>query len=210
MMQQTQLDDSVASSSHGGQLLRRPVPRRLPNAAAMVRHWLRELAALLQQRRVGDSLPLLLETASQAVESSAREPEMCGNGSVDGGPTKKRRIMNSLSVARMRLQDLTDEDDVDGLNQHQIKKGPRGSLLRPYSGGQTTAARYSQPVGVPSATGVPGAGTSAGGCTNSALSHRARRPRMACARVGAGRCDAARRRGTVAGRRGAAGLCSPC
>ena len=47
--------------------------------------------------------------------------QACENGSYDGGPAKKRRIMNSLTVARLRLQDLTEEDDMDGLNQHQIR-----------------------------------------------------------------------------------------
>ena len=122
MMQRTQLDDSVASSSHGGPMFRRPQPQRMPNSEAMVRHWLRELAALLQQRRVGDNIPLLLEQASQAVGQSRGDPETCENGTIAEGPVKKRRIMSSLSVARMRLQDLTEEDDMDGLNQHQIRQ----------------------------------------------------------------------------------------
>ena len=121
-MQHTQLDDSVASSSHGGQPPRRSQPRRLPNAAAMVRHWLRELAALLGQRRTGDNLPLQLEQAAQAVGRDHEAGQACENSSYDGGPTKKRRIMNSLTVARLRLQDLTEEDDMDGLNQHQIRR----------------------------------------------------------------------------------------
>ena len=88
----------------------------MPNSAAMVRHWLRELAGLLRQRRVGDAIPLLLEQAAQAVGRSRGGQETCGNGIVGEGPVKKRWIMNSLSVARMRLQDLTEEDDMDGLN----------------------------------------------------------------------------------------------
>ncbi|CAE7552733.1 unnamed protein product [Symbiodinium necroappetens] len=121
LMQRTQLDDSAATSSHGESLFQRPRPRRMPNAAAMVRHWLRKLAAVLSQRSPGDNVHVLLEQASQAVGRSKAEPEACDNGSLAGGPSKKRRIMNSISVARMRLQDLTEEDDVDGLNAHQIR-----------------------------------------------------------------------------------------
>ena len=120
-MQRTQLDDSAATSSHGESPFQRPGPRRIPNAAAMVRHWLRKLAAVLSQRSPGDNVNVLLEQASQAVGRSKAEPEACDNGSLTGGPSKKRRIMNSISVARMRLQDLTEEDDVDGLNAHQIR-----------------------------------------------------------------------------------------
>ena len=121
LMQHTQLNDSVASSSHGGRSFVRPQPRRMSNAAAMVRHWLRKLAAVLSQRRTGDTAPVLLEQASQAVGRHIGEPETCENGSLHGGPFKKRRIMNSISVARMRLQDMTEGDDMDGLNQHQIR-----------------------------------------------------------------------------------------
>ena len=120
-MQRTQLDDSAAASSHGESLFERPGPRRMPNAAAMVRHWLRRLAAVLSQRNPGDNVNVLLEQASQMVGRSKAEPEACDNGSLTGGPSKKRRIMNSISVARMRLQDLTEEDDIDGLNAHQIR-----------------------------------------------------------------------------------------
>ena len=112
----------VASSSHGPARATSPGQRRLPNSAAMVRHWLREMAAVLRSQPMGATIPLLLEEAMQEVGLSQREPTTCDSGPLSGAPIKKRKVINYLSVARMRLQDLTEEDDMDGLNQHQIRE----------------------------------------------------------------------------------------
>ena len=121
-LMQTQLD-SVASSSHeparerpaGGQ------PHRMAPAAAMVRRWLRQVAALLQQQPMGDAIPLLLEETMQAVGTCTEDDRWQDDGTVGGpGLCKKRRILNYLYIARVRLQDVCDDEGANGLNQHQI------------------------------------------------------------------------------------------
>ncbi|CAE7941923.1 MRPL24 [Symbiodinium sp. KB8] len=88
----------------------------------MIRRWLREFAAILKGRTMGDHIPLLLEQAMRAVRRD-QEAEDADNGTAGGpGPCKKRRILNMIAIARMRLQDLANDDGMDGLNQHQIRE----------------------------------------------------------------------------------------
>ena len=71
---------------------------------------------------MGDHIPLLLEQAMRAVRRD-QEAEDADNGTAGGpGPCKKRRILNMIAIARMRLQDLANDDGMDGLNQHQIRE----------------------------------------------------------------------------------------
>ena len=90
-------------------------------AAAMVRHWLRELAAVLRSQPMGDDIPILLEQALQIVGTNRDSEAHQDNGTVGGpGPCKKRRVLNTLELARMRLEDLCDEDGENGLCQHAL------------------------------------------------------------------------------------------
>ena len=103
----TQLDETGASSSQapsrerpaGGQ------PHRMAPAAAMVRRWLRQLAALLRSHPMGDTIPLLLEETMQVVGTCTEDDRWRDNGTVGGpGLCKKRRILNYLYIARIRLR----------------------------------------------------------------------------------------------------------
>ena len=90
-------------------------------AAAMVRHWLRELAAILREHPMGEAVPLLLEQTIQMVGTNADSDAHLDNGTVGGpGPCKKRRVLNTLELARMRLEYLCDEDGENGLCQHAV------------------------------------------------------------------------------------------
>ena len=127
----TQLDETGASSSQapsrerpaGGQ------PHRMAPAAAMVRRWLRQLAALLKSHPMGDAIPLLLEETMQVVGTCTEDDRWRDNGTVGGpGLCKKRRILNYLYIARIRLQDLCDDEGVDGYNQHQLYEDLKTAL----------------------------------------------------------------------------------
>ena len=88
-------------------------------AAAMVRHWLRELAAVLRSQPMGNDIPILLEQTLQMVGTNRANDANQDNGTVGGpGPCKKRRVLNTLELARMRLEYLCDEDGENGLCQH--------------------------------------------------------------------------------------------
>ena len=113
---------SGAASSHGPRVVSIRGPPRLTGAAAMIRRWLREFAAVLRDHPMGNQIPLLLQQAMEAVGHD-QEPEEGDNGTVGGpGPCKKRRMINMVTVARMRLSDISEEDGMDGLNQHQIRE----------------------------------------------------------------------------------------
>ena len=122
MQSRSHLSSKAASSSHGPRVLQiRGIPR-LTGAAAMIRRWLREFAAILRNQPMGEQVPLLLQQAMEAVGHDQETEDEGDNGTVGiPGPCKKRRVLNMLYVARARLEDVTDDDGVDGLNQHQIR-----------------------------------------------------------------------------------------
>ncbi|CAE7022053.1 thrB [Symbiodinium sp. KB8] len=124
---------SGAASSHGPRVLDTRVVQRMSNAAAMIRKWLRELAVVLRERTPGDTVFVLLEEAMQTV-SRNQEAEQTEDGTVGAiGPCKKRRILNMLSISRMRLTDVASDEGEYGYNQHQIYqdlKVARGDLDR--------------------------------------------------------------------------------
>ena len=62
---------------------------------------------------------MLVETA---LEATRHNPEEEGEADVAGSPRpcKRRRILNWLYIARTRLQDLSDDEGMDGYNQRQI------------------------------------------------------------------------------------------
>ena len=110
MQSSTQLDAS-ASSDGGTAGRQQGRPTTMLTAAAMVRHWLRELAAVLRSQPMGDDIPILLEQPLQMVGTNRENDAHQDNGTVGGpGPCKKRRVLNTLELARMRLEDLCDED----------------------------------------------------------------------------------------------------
>ncbi|CAE7949284.1 LOS, partial [Symbiodinium sp. KB8] len=117
-----QRGSSAASSSHGPRVLQiRGVPH-LTGAAAMIRRWLREFAAILRQQPMGDQVPLLLQQTMEAVGHDQETEDEGDDGTVGlPGPCKKRRILNMLYVAKVRLQDVCDDEGLDGDNQHQIR-----------------------------------------------------------------------------------------
>ena len=67
-------------------------------------------------------MPLLLQQAMEAVGHD-QETEDEGDDGAAGvpGPCKKRRILNMLYVARVRLQDVCDDEGLGGDNQHQTR-----------------------------------------------------------------------------------------
>ena len=98
---------------------------RMSNAAAMIRRWLRELAVVLRERAPGDNIFLLLEEAMQAVRRN-EDTEPADNGTVGGmGPCKKRRILNMLSISRMRLSDVASDEGEYGTRSTRTSKSPR-------------------------------------------------------------------------------------
>ena len=99
-------------------------------AAAMVRHWLREMAVIIREHPMGDHVPLLLEQTIQMVGTNAETDTHQDNGGTVGGPgpCKKRRVLNTLELARMRLQYLCDEDGEDGLCQHAVWEDLKDAL----------------------------------------------------------------------------------
>ena len=128
MQTNTQINDTAASSSAGepqnapmGRPPRR-TPQRMSPAAAMVRRWLRQLAAVLLVQPMGDTIPLLLEEAMEVVGTCSDDDRWQDDGTVGGpGPCKKRRTINALYVARRRLQLICEDEGIDGYNQHQIQ-----------------------------------------------------------------------------------------
>ncbi|CAE7933671.1 TOP3B [Symbiodinium necroappetens] len=130
MQRATQLNDTAASSAGEtpqdgwGQRRGRPAggrPHRMAPAAAMVRRWLRQLAAILQAHPMGDAIPLLLEETMEMVGTCTDDDRWQDDGTVGGpGPCKKRRILNMIYVARSRLELICEDDGIDGYNQHQI------------------------------------------------------------------------------------------
>ena len=150
----TQLDETGASSSQapsrerpaGGQ------PHRMAPAAAMVRRWLRQLAALLNSHPMGDTIPLLLEETMQVVGTCTEDDRWRDNGTIGGpGLCKKRRILNYLYIARIRLQDLCDDEGVDGYNQHQLYEDLKTALDDLHRG----QLQFEQAVGGTSAHKIP-------------------------------------------------------
>ena len=122
MQSRNPVGSSPASASHGPRVLQLRGNPRLTGAAAMSRKWLREFAAILRVQPMGDQVPLLLQQAMEAVGHDQETEDEGDNGTVGiPGPCKKRRVLNMLYVARARLEDVTDDDGVDGLNQHQIR-----------------------------------------------------------------------------------------
>ncbi|CAE7440251.1 unnamed protein product [Symbiodinium microadriaticum] len=127
MQRSTQLDDTAASS--GGQApqsqprperQQRGTPQRMAPAAAMVRRWLRQLAAVLYTCPMGDAIPLLVEEAMEVVGTCTDDDRWQDDRTVGGpGPCKKRRTINILYVARRRLQLICEDEGMDGYNQHQ-------------------------------------------------------------------------------------------
>ncbi|CAE7205386.1 unnamed protein product, partial [Symbiodinium sp. KB8] len=70
---------------------------------------------------MGDTIPLLLEQTMQIVGTNRASDAHEDNGTVGGpGPCKKRRVLNTLELARMRLEYLCDEDGENGLCQHAV------------------------------------------------------------------------------------------
>ena len=136
MQRSTQLDDTAASS--GGQepqsapqpeRQQRGTPQRMAPAAAMVRRWLRQLAAVLYSCPMGDAIPLLLEEAMERVGTCSDDDRWQDDGTVGGpGPCKKRRTINILYVARRRLQLICEDEGMDGYNQHQIWEDLKAAL----------------------------------------------------------------------------------
>ena len=130
MQRATQLNDTAASSAGDmpqesqGQRRGRPAggrPNRMAPAAAMVRRWLRQLAAILQTHPMGDAIPLLLEETMEVVGTCTDDDRWQDDGTVGGpGPCKKRRILNMIYVARSRLELICEDDGAGGYNQHQI------------------------------------------------------------------------------------------
>ena len=134
---------SGASSSHGPRVVSTRGPPRLTGAAAMIRRWLREIAALLRDHPMGSQVPLLLQQAMEAVGHD-QEPEEGDNGTIGGpGPCKKRRMINMVAVARMRLDNIADDDGMDGLNQHQIRED-LGEAMRDLDMGTAMFQRITQ------------------------------------------------------------------
>ena len=158
MQRRTQLESRASSSSHGPRVLDTTYTPLMSNAAAMLRRWLRELAALLRDHPMGEQIPLLLERAMVAISKNKDEDEP--NNSTGGypRPCKKRRILNMIEIARRRLQDLADDDGEDGYNTHQIRASLEESLRGPRQGGVHLQPAHSQTMGGPSATRAAWAG----------------------------------------------------
>ena len=147
MQSRAHLGSSAASSSHGPRVLQlRGIPQ-LTGAAAMIRRWLREFA----EQPMGDQVPLLLQQTMEAVGHDQETKDEGDNGTVGiPGPCKKRRILNMLYVARVRLQDVCDDEGLDGDNQHQIRADLE-TALRDIDGGaimfeQMTARQWGDQV----------------------------------------------------------------
>ena len=70
---------------------------------------------------MGEAVPMLLEQTIQMVGTNTDSDAHLDNGTVGGpGPCKKRRVLNTLELARMRLEYLCDEDGENGLCQHAV------------------------------------------------------------------------------------------
>ena len=139
MQRRTQLESRSSSSSHGPRVLDTTYTPLMSNAAAMLRRWLRELAALLRDHPMGEQIPLLLERAMVAISKNKDEDEPNNNTGGYPRPCKKRRILNMIEIARTRLQDLADDEGEDGYNTHQIRASLEESL-RDLDRGRTPSA----------------------------------------------------------------------
>ena len=132
MQAATQMDSQAASSSDpppGDTRRTANRPGRIQTSAAMVRHWLRELAAVLQVHSMGDTIPLLLEQTIQTLGTNMESDADVDDGTVGGpGPCKKRRILNMVYIARVRLQAVCEDDGIDGYSQHAIREDPMTAL----------------------------------------------------------------------------------
>ena len=100
MQTNTQLNDTAASGSAGepqqaprGRPQRR-TPQRMSPAAAMVRRWLRQLAAVLLVQPMGDTIPLLLEEAMEVVGTCSEDDRWQDDGTVGGTWTLQKEEDN--------------------------------------------------------------------------------------------------------------------
>ena len=92
MQGSTQLDASASSDqAQGGEhVQRRGRPTKMLTAAAMVRHWLRELAAVLRSQPMGNDIPILLEQTMQVVGTNRANDANQDNGHCWGAWTMQK------------------------------------------------------------------------------------------------------------------------
>ena len=116
----------TTSPASGGHESPPPTPERESRGsntveAAMARLWLRQLLYLLDDLTLGteirDSVEAVMETLDDHREHPTAQqggpPSLC-----DGRPTKRPRYLNYVTVARLRIVDISYSDDDNGVNNH--------------------------------------------------------------------------------------------
>ena len=126
--------EASAESSHGegpGADCQRRGRGLLTRPAAMMRHWLRVLHAVLREGPVRTSVHDLVAQLEARLDdervSNTLLPEG-GRHCQEGGQTKRRKYLNYFHTVRLRLQDLEEEDGEDGVNQHAVIERLRATI----------------------------------------------------------------------------------
>ena len=131
MQQEHSSRRASAEPSHGDEQGTDCQRQRRALLAAMMRHWLRVLQAVLREGPSRTAARDLVEQLMARLDDD-RVPNTAlpegGRHCQDGGQTKRRKYLNYFHITRLRLQDLEDEDGTEGVNQHAVIERLRATV----------------------------------------------------------------------------------